>query len=94
MNKDQELLAEQYELVLTQEATFLDFPSYNSKIDEKDFNRLINRNFQGDKEKLFKQFEAFKQGVIDKSNNKVSNPYKEGTFGYYLYNLATLNYKR
>jgi hypothetical protein len=88
MNKDERLLAEQYELVLTQEATIFDFPSYNSKIQEKDFYQLIDRNFRGDKEKLYKQFEAFRQGVTDKSNNKISNPYREGTFGYYLYNLA------
>jgi len=88
MNKDERLLVEQYELVLAQEATFLDFPSYNSKIKDKDFYLLIDRNFQGNKEKLFRHFEAFRQGIMDKSNNKVSNPYREGTFGYYLYNLA------
>ena len=91
MNKDQRLLAEQYELVLTQEATIFDFPSYNSKIQEKDFYQLIDRNFQNNKEKIFKQFEAFRQGIMDKSINKVSNPYRVDTFGYYLYNLAIGN---
>jgi hypothetical protein len=91
MNNDRKLLAEMYDRILTQEATILDYPSYNSKIQEKDFYLLIDRNFQGDKEKLFKQFEAFRQGIMDKSNNKISNPYRIGTFGYYLYNLAIGN---
>ncbi len=88
MNNDKKLLAEAYEQVLTQEATFLDFPSYNSRIQERDFYQLIDRSFGRDKEKLFKQFEAYRQGIMDRSNNKILNPYKEGTFGFYLYNLA------